>query len=462
MKQSRFNIWVSDYPRKGEHLLFNARTQALLKINQGLRQELDALNNTRKVIPGTQLQENLSSLRENGIIIEDDMQEAEQLKEFFHQLQYESSRKMACEVTILTTYNCNFRCTYCFEEQVRDDIFLDKPTSDAIVRWLINRAEKEDLKSIFLVFYGGEPLLNIKPIYDISWALQEWAGKKHIGFGFGIITNGSLLTADLVDKFLPVGLKEVRVTLDGDRDAHNQKRPFADGKPSFDLIVDNIKKIIDKVSVGVVGNFDQSNYRSIFSLIDYLEKEKILKRLNRIEFAPLNPRLGPPDNPAAVDMGHCLSFFDGNGLHREVVAIKQELIRRGVVIDTGLAINACALNMKNSGLTIDPKGAIYKCNALVGYPQFSLGTVFDNKFKKREEVFLAMRAWEQCPQDCPYLPMCQGGCRFFSYMEQNDLAKVSCKKAYLDQITPELIKMEYEQLIAKRQEKDETKVTACP
>jgi uncharacterized protein len=252
MKLSRFNLWVEDYPVKGEHLLFNTRTQALLKVNQGLKKELYNLSAHQvATVAGGQLKNNLAALKANGVVVEDEKEDAAKLNDFFRQLKSQSTT-LPFEATILTTYACNFRCVYCFEESVKDDVYLDKETSDLIIQWLIRRAEAKQYKRIFLVYYGGEPLLNVRPIYDISWHLMQWAQEKKIEFGFAIITNGSLVNPDLIDKFLTVGLEQVRITIDGDREAHDKKRPLAGGGPTFDLIMDNIKSIIDRVAVGVV------------------------------------------------------------------------------------------------------------------------------------------------------------------------------------------------------------------
>ena len=40
-----------------------------------------------------------------------------------------------------------------------------------------------------------------------------------------IITNGLLLTPEVVDRLMPFGLNGVKITLDGDRDTHNRMRP---------------------------------------------------------------------------------------------------------------------------------------------------------------------------------------------------------------------------------------------
>jgi len=421
--------------------LFNTRTQALIKVGQELKTALERGDYHAPAESG--LAVTLRQLKESGIVVEDEKEEEAKLRDFFRQIKH-GSHALTFQVTVLTTYNCNFRCVYCFEESVKDNVFLDRETSDLIIGWLIKRAERKGYKKIHLAYYGGEPLLNIKPIYDISWHINEWAMKNGVDFGFSIITNGSLINSGLVEKLLTVGLRQIRITIDGDREGHDKKRPFLDGSPSFDLLIANIKDVIDKVAIGVVGNFDWENLDSIPRLLDYLEKEKILHRLKSINFSPLAPRLGPKDRPEAIELNECLSFLNKDGLYEEALNIKKDLMKRGIEVATGLAINACPLIMQDAGIAIDPRGLIYKCNSLLGYTEFSIGHVAEDKFNEKFEEFLNIDAWNKCAKDCPYVPMCQGGCRFFSYLENNNFSDLSCKKEYFDRTVPELIKLEYE------------------
>ncbi|MFH1594122.1 MAG: radical SAM protein [Candidatus Omnitrophota bacterium] len=450
MKTSRFNIWVNDYPNKSEHLLFNTRTQALIRVNQQLKEELDrvagAPERQSAIAQARQIESNFEALKENGIIVEDREEEQAKLSDFFRQLQHES-HTMTYEVTILTTYACNFGCVYCFEESVKDKVFLNKETSDLTVKWLIRRAQNKGFKRIHIVYYGGEPLLNIDPIYNISQRMHEWTEENGIDFTFSMITNGSLVTPELVERLLPPGLREIRISIDGDREAHDKKRPFSDGRRSFDIIIDNIREVIDKVDISISGNFDRENVHSISRFLDYLKKEELLHRLKRINFSPIVPRLGPKDNPGAIELGECLSFIDKDGLFDETVNIKNELMKRGIDINTGLTINACPLIMQDGGITIDPKGLIYKCNSLLGYPEFSVGNVKEDEFNERFGEFMKVDPWNRCPEDCPYVPMCQGGCRFFSYLENHNFTDLSCKKEYFDRIIPKLIKLEYDKRV---------------
>ena len=448
MKLSRFNIFVPDYQSPGDYLLFNSRTQALIRISPDFKQELEDFVLPEACGNCAQVRQNLASLKNNGILVEDEQEEQAKLDDFFRQLKYEPCG-LSFEATILTTYSCNFKCVYCFEESIKENVFLDEPTADLIVSWLINKVRERKLKRLFLVFYGGEPLLNTAPIYKISRSLYDWAEKQQVEFGFSIITNGSLITPELIERLSEVGLKEVRVSIDGDRQTHDSKRPFKDGSATFELILKNIKQVIGKVKIGLAGNFDRESFSGVLRLLDYLDQEGLLYRFSSIGFAPIVPRLGSKANPGAIELAECSAFISKDGLFEETISLKKQLLRRGLEADTGLAINACPLFMQDAGVTIDPKGVIYKCNSLLGYPEFSVGNVRDLEYNEKFQEFLNLDAWKKCPGDCPYVPMCQGGCRFFSYVENGNFTDLACKREYFDRIIPDLIKLEYEKLKSK-------------
>jgi uncharacterized protein len=454
MKLSRYTLFVDDFPDKGESIAYHTRTQAMVKLSHCMRQMLNQLtvNSSQLTDLDLETQENLKALNEMGIVVKDEQEEREKLDDFFRQLKYEPNT-LDFEVTILTTYKCNFRCVYCFEESVKQDVFLDKSMSELIINWLINRAKKRGYKGMFLVFYGGEPLLNVEPIDYISRAIKQWSDANGVRFNFGIITNGSLINPSLIDKWRKIGLESIRISIDGDREAHNKRRPFINGSGSFDLIIENIKRIIDKVKVGIAGNFDLENLDSIPRLLDYLDQQGLTHKFEKIDFTPLVSRLGPQDNPAAIELDSCLSFFAKDGMFDATLWLRRELMYRGIKTNPGMAINSCPLIMEDAGVAIDPKGVIYKCNSFLGYPEFSVGNIINEEFNERQKEFLEIDAWRRCPEDCPYVPMCQGGCRFFSYLENKNLNDICCKRDYFDRICPELIKLDYEREIVKNNSK---------
>jgi len=436
---------VHDHPSAGESLLFNGRTRALIKIDPVTRAGLETLRDTGKVAP--ELEQYLDALIESGVLTTSREQEDALTRDCFDQISGGSG--LTFEATVLTTYACNFGCVYCFEQGVREPVYMDRDTAERTAAWLCDRCDEAGSPGIHLVYYGGEPLLHTAPVYTISPRVRRWAERNKRSFGFSIITNGSLLSRNLVDELRPLGLSSVRVTVDGERDTHNAHRPFADGSPSFDRIMDNIRSVIDAVPLGITGVYEPDSIGAVYRFLDYLEAEGLLEKLNGLGFAPMVPRLGPRDNPGKIELAECLAFYDQEGFMEQSLALTREIKRRGVPVKTGLGVNACPLIMKGGGVIVDPLGRVYKCSSLLGYEEFSIGTVNDAGYNERFDMFHNARAWERCPQDCPHLIMCQGGCRFFSYMENGNFTDVCCKRAFYDKMVPELIKLEYERLCAQ-------------
>src|SRR5581483_8176156 len=102
-----------------------------------------------------------------------------------------------------------------------------------------------------------------------------------------IITNGLLLTSDVVDRLLPYGLYGVKVTLDGDRDTHNRMRPLRGGQGTFDRIIQNIRAVADRVPIAIGGNFDESSVDSYPALLDFLKEQTFADKLIKVNFKPV-------------------------------------------------------------------------------------------------------------------------------------------------------------------------------
>ena len=123
-----------------------------------------------------------------------------------------------------------------------------------------------------LTFFGGEPLLNVPALMRIAEACHAHAAARGIEQIVSIITNGLLLTPELVDRLLPLGLTGVKVTLDGDRETHDRMRPLRGGQGTFDRIIENVRRVADKVPVAIGGNFDVSTAGRYPALLDFLKQ----------------------------------------------------------------------------------------------------------------------------------------------------------------------------------------------
>jgi uncharacterized protein len=140
---------------------------------------------------------------------------------------------------------CNLNCGYCYQRADRTVSRGVHPMSHATARkavdFLLDRSE--GLQDVVLVFFGGEPLLNFAVISaTVDYARQK-AAEKGKRVDFALTTNGTLLTTETID-FLQTHHLSVTVSLDGWEQIHDRFRRFADGRPSYGVIRENVQRLL--------------------------------------------------------------------------------------------------------------------------------------------------------------------------------------------------------------------------
>ena len=115
--------------------------------------------------------------------------------------------------TIYLTTECNFQCTYCYEEYTKC-LILDKEMLKDILDFIIDLESNKDSDAFAVNFMGGEPLLKKELIYQAVNYIKEKCKKKVLYY---ITTNGSLLNEEMIS-----WMKEndffVRISIDGNKE----------------------------------------------------------------------------------------------------------------------------------------------------------------------------------------------------------------------------------------------------
>lgn len=200
MKYSRFNILLD----KGTYFLaYNTLSKAMVRI----KKEDFSIEN--------------SLLIDKGFVTAED--EDLKLYKYFYLSRLFDNKNIS--VSIATTMACNLRCPYCFEEGNKSNEMMSEDVAEAIVKYLVAKRKHE----INVTWFGGEPLMNFKVIEKISNSLKE----HNVTFSASIITNGTLLTDDMIRKLTHFSINSIQITLDGEQEQHNAKRFFANGKGTY-------------------------------------------------------------------------------------------------------------------------------------------------------------------------------------------------------------------------------------
>jgi uncharacterized protein len=169
-------------------------------------------------------------------------------------------------LTIAPTRACNFNCSYCYEANR-----ANKRMSQKVQKEIINFVKKyHDIDSLSVVWYGGEPTLEINIIKYLSSEFQNLI-KNYSAY---IITNGFCLDKliDSIEKFNITGLQ---ITLDGTKDMHNQTRHLKNGSETFDKILSNIDALLVKyhhLDIAIRMNISKANSDQYVPLHRFLQE----------------------------------------------------------------------------------------------------------------------------------------------------------------------------------------------
>ena len=246
------------------------------------------------------------------------------------------------ELILLITEQCNFRCLYCYE-----DFTIGKMNDETImgVKNLVLKRIKT-LNSLKISFFGGEPLLNKKAIYEISeWAYYLCLQNK-VSYSSGLATNGYSLDKSTFINCFEKGIQTYQITLDGEKEAHNKLRPSINGKNTFEKIYSNLielSKRTETFNCIIRFNVSDSNINSVRDFISFYSLPFANDKRFHFHFHPIfgmeNLKLSK---------------------HKILQDLKEYAIEKGLYFNTETQEAACYASKANS-YVIRADGRIQKC-----------------------------------------------------------------------------------------------------
>ena len=450
MPSSMFNTRVP-LPDREETFLLNTLTDARLLVSNDVVALLDRAAPSEGNEAGDR--ETLEELASHGFVVESREAERAAVDGYFRKAHEDTSM---LEVTVLTTLQCNFACDYCIQGDHGDynkhakKMSLD--TARRTCEWVEQRLDEVNPETFMLRFFGGEPLLNLPVLYDISERLWHMTSARGVKMSISIVTNGLLLTPEVVDRLEPFGLGGFKVTLDGDQAAHDRMRPLRGGQGTFDKIIDNVRQVAHRYPIAIGGNFDESTVDSFPALLDFLKEQDFADSLVKVSFKPVIREPAAADGViplAAVDAGGkplggaCMtasgagsggSLCDTCGLADDKWSfLREETKKRGFYTPDGLHMGPCEIHRRHS-YTVDPDGSLYACPGFASDTHRSVGHIDGRADPRRAaaaETFEVVDAWRTCG-DCAFIPVCAGGCSVAAEAELGGIDKPSCHKSVME------------------------------
>lgn len=393
-KQSKFNYSVEN--SKGELLLFNSSVGEpsmcklsnsiyILEYKQGKCISNDAI---------------MSNLIQKGLYIRSDIDENQKLISIINEVINPSDLGL----TISLTEKCNFACSYCYES--RQLPIIDEKTKHNIIDYV--RHNIHNYTGLSVNWFGGEPLLALHAIEDISKEFIRICSFNKRSYFASITTNGYNLTIDVFQKLLEYHIRDFQITLDGTKELHDKQRFTKGGGTTFDRIVTNLKNI---------KSLNQTNFRIV-----------IRSNLTQDIFSCVNQYIDLISdlcsNDSRFNLSICFASAWSSNISRDtrknfiynrdsIIVLYEELIKRNKNIYLASALNpehgGCAYAKRNR-FFIRPNGELHKCSVKFENDANIVGEFRDGSIRLSDNYYEKLIDPKRCRKlnDCFYAPICKG------------------------------------------------------
>lgn len=434
MKISKF---TSIQSRKGETFLFNSETEGIITLDPKLKdiykQYADNPVELKNIHPA--FYDTLVAYR---FIVPKNIDEGEDLIKRWEQNDKDHSY---FGIIINPTLNCNLRCWYCYESH-KEAQKMNEATRKAICLLIKNKAEDPKLKLLNVSFFGGEPLLyfkvNVLPI--LSYA-AELCQAKGITLHSNFTTNGVLLTDEVIKALNELPLRQkatFQITLDGNREVHDETRVGINKKPTYDIILSHIASALKQGNIVHV-RFNYT-YNNILTFYDVLEDFK-------------NIGLNNYTNNLFVKFEHV--WQDAKNLINSLPLMEEV---HNAFVDAGFCSekdtchhrHVCYADLAQNAV-INYNGDMFKCTARDFAPESKEGILkedghiyWNEKYEKRMKVRYSNAACRQCV----ILPICNGSCTQ-NKLEANNTQ--TCYSGRTEKDKQDYLKVRIEEIILNKQ-----------
>ena len=406
LKSSNYNFEFGFVKNKDSILYYNAISDALIELdkkyiqyfnlsNRAIEFKDDDLNEEHKAI--------IEQLKKGNFLIDSRIDERQFLRYLSNLSKYSSK---VTSFTILPTLECNFGCSYCYEEHRNGQ--MSQEVQNKIIE-IIEKRIQNNTKSVFIEWYGGEPLLYPDIIKNISERVVVLTEKNGVNFSAEMVSNGYLINDNILKLLQDCKINKMQITLDGPPMIHDKKRKLKAGNKTFWTILENIKNASKYFTIALRINVDKKNLDSIYQLLDILCENK----MNNENIYPYLGLVRPSTKACKNYSSFCLSEEEYAINNAKFI---EELHKRNFKNFTYPQPGYRICGAVTEGIFgIDPDGNLYKCWETVAVPEEAVGNIL--KVEPDVDYNLNLIKWmtydpfenEEC-KECKIFPICFGGC----------------------------------------------------
>lgn len=318
------------------------------------------------------------------------------------------------------TERCNWHCKHCYQEDSIKEELNTEQLFDVLEQYvfMIKQYNLPDYCAR-LNITGGEPFVR-KDFFEFAERIGHYSNM----FQWGMLSNGSFLTKEVIDKLKSFNISHYQVSMEGMEESNDKIR----GKGSFKKVINALKMLVDAgIQAEVSLTLTKENVKEVPALVELLDSLGVNRLGTR--------RLIPYGRGSALSAG-LLEPEELRGYYCSVMEINKRLRRKNsklyitIGCESGIFNEQITLKQKHYCGIVDGRIIIVMSNGDV-LPCRRLPIVVGNVLKQDlfEIYYCCNKLWELrnlnnahpfC-QKCTNFHQCFGGAKCVTYCYSNKL-----------------------------------------
>jgi uncharacterized protein len=319
---------------------------------------------------------------------------------------------------------CNLACKYCFlgnnNMEKRKHFSLKNmsmKTAKKALWFFIRQLEKNDMAvNPFIIFYGGEPLINFEVLDFIAGQINELRLTKSClkNINVSVVTNGLLLDEKKLKRLKALNVN-TSISIDGCTEEANALRVDRAGNPTFL----NVLKILDMakdndIDIGLSVTINEETIKNKSGLLELISKYNIKGFGFNIIMPEGTFKIGNDYNEKATQF--IIDMFvelRKTGVYEDRIMRKIKTFQNSYSVSHPHFSDCGATS--GGQIVVASDGSIGICHGCLWDKKYFVSSVDDNSFNAKtnpvyiEWSHLSPLNKEEC-QDCVALGICGGGC----------------------------------------------------
>lgn len=326
------------------------------------------------------------------------------------------------QIDILTNFTCNFKCIYCYSAAGRSSLQAEFGQIKPVIDYLFCSGKKQDNPYIINFSGGGEPLMSFDLIRQTVSYIEEVNQGKGYRYNVGLVTNGSLITPEIVDFLQSKGVN-MAVSFEILQRLQDKERG------SYFRVAANIDMMLERgYPFGIRTTFTPESVSCMCEMV-----EEVAHRFPKLKKVVFDVVLSPDLFPTPESLGAYYDTFLNGFYEAKQLAGKYGIVLESIAVELLSMVRDRTCEGK---IVLTPFGVVSSCARVSSprekfYDEYVYGEVQEDRLVFDQDRFAAIMnecniySQPMC-HNCFARWNCGGGCRLFHHLFTPEYEAVRC------------------------------------